>query len=636
MTARARVPHIIKPNKSGAAPQAWVAFALTTNKEKIDERRTKHTVRQIAAIYWQPERTSKSEALEYRTFSDANAFVRWSISQIRSKQRLAVVCHDMDFAAQVLDFHCIVRTCGFRATRVIIEKGKWQQRWKEGRPGDPDGSRTLLMLDLRNFFPASLRLISQWLSVPYPRASSDEVEWLDSLDGAEWRATVTLRALQAWQDFRNRFDLGYFSATLAGQAFNAYRHRFMTHPIYVHCHPDVIAMEKEANYGGRTDLIYRGRAPKDDYVQVDVTSFYASVMRGNQFPTKQVGHYRNVGLLTLHELTRKYSVIARVELATEVPAYPYRKDGHVTFPVGRFVTTLCTPEIQLALRRSDIARCEELIVYEQAPIFDEYVDFFWNLRRYGMKYDDKYIVELAKRFLTAVFGKFGQKVWLNTLVSEDAVGADRIWREYDWQDSMEYEYRIIAGRLERSVREMLGRDTLLAIPAHVTSYGRAELWRLMEKAGREHIYYVDTDSFIGRKVILNNLGNEFANKTLGGLRLVKTSSHLFIRAPKWYIFGDVTKRAGVPNTAFEVEHNVFEGDEQRSMHWALLHDSPCQAVVERTRVVGPLRDKLSSRALGSFVPPPRLGPTPTELPGRYLQYPLPARHPDLSETIGAL
>ena len=598
-------------------------FAITTNEEKLDERRTVHTLRNVAAIYWKPERNTHAETLEYRTFHDSSSFVTFCASVIRSKERLAVVAHDMDFAAQVLDIHCRLRDIGFRATRVIIENGKWQQRWKEGRPGYPDGTRSMLWLDLRNFFPTTLRQIAKWLSLSYPSADTKDAEWISTLYGAEWRATLTLRAMQAWIDLRDRLDLGYFSATLAGQAFNAYRHRFMMYPIYVHVHHDVIEMEKEANYGAYVKCHFLGRAPKDDYCQVDVTSFYASVMQGNNYPTKQIGHSKRVGLRTVADLLKSYSVVARCTIASEVPRYPKREGSTVIYPVGRFQTTLATPELKDALAQGDLASVEEIVVYEHAPIFDEYVDFFWNLRLRAMRSDDRYIVELAKRFLTAVFGKFGQRIWLSELVRDNASGDDRIWREFDWQDSMEYEYRIIAGRMERSVREMLGRDTLLAIPAHVTSYGRSRLWRLMEKAGRKHIYYVDTDSFIGRKIILNNLGDEFAAKTLGGLRLIKTSSHLFIRAPKWYIFGDESRRAGVPLDAYEVGWNIFEGTERRSMRYQLLHDNPHKAIVEAIRVVGPLTSRYSTSALGHFVEPLRYGEPPTPLPGRALAFRLP-------------
>lgn len=623
MTARARVPHIIRPNSRNSAPSAYVAFAITTNEEEIDERRARHTLRTLAAIYWRPARASKNETLEYRTFTGAAPFVEYGASLIRSKERLAVVAHDMDFAAQVLDIHCRLRAIGFRATRVVIEKGKWQQRWKEGRPGEQDGSRAMLWLDLRNFFPGSQREIAKWLGLPYPRANGDNSRWLGSDDDARWRATITLRALQAWLDFRVRFDLGYFAATLAGQAFNAYRHRFMRYPIYVHCHDDVIAIEKEANIGARVEVRFKGRAPRDEYVQVDVTSFYASVMLGHQFPTKQIGHTRRVGLSHVANLLERYSLIARCEMVTEEPRYPKRNGDAVVYPIGRFKTTLCTPEIQSALESGHLAKVDELIVYEQAPIFDEYVNFFWDLRQRAMRADDRYVVELAKRFLTAVFGKFGQRIWLSELVNESAIGSDRIWKEFDWQDSMEYEYRIIAGRMERSIREVLGRDTLLAIPAHVTSYGRSRLWRLMEKAGSEHIYYVDTDSFIARKVALHNLGDEFAAKTLGGLRLIKTDSHLFIRAPKWYIFGDTAKRAGVPLSAFETSWNTFEGEENRSMHWALSHESQCQAITERIRIVGPLKERLSTQGLGAWIEPPRYGESPTVVTPFVKQFPLP-------------
>src|SRR5207247_1601614 len=125
--------------------------------------------------------------------------------------------------------------------------------------------------------------------------------------------------------------------------------------------------------------------------------------------------------------------------------------------------------------------------------------------------------------LTAVFGKFGQRIWLSRLIRESLSVPDRIWREYDWQDRMEYEYRLIGGRMERGEREVMGRDTLLAIPAHVTSYGRTELWRLIVRAGLENVYYCDTDSLILSRAGFVRLANEYTRNTLGGLRLTGNS-----------------------------------------------------------------------------------------------------------------
>ena len=633
MTSAARRPHIIRPNRSSAAPQAWVALAINTTPVQIGERRYRHEFKDGAAIYWRMARATKGEVLEYYMFSDPRSFVARAIGSINEKERLGVIAHDMDFVAQVMDVRCLIRERQWRPTKLVLERGRWVQRWKQGISRECDGSRAMLWLDLQNFFPTTIRNVARWLGLPMPESGTDDEDWLHTSNGAKWRATITLRAAQSWLDFLSRFDLGYFSATLAGQAFNAYRHRFMEHPIYVHIHDDVIAMEREANYGGRIEARFRGRAPKDHYAQVDVTSFYASVMHGNRFPTKQVGHGRGVGLRQLRELAENYCVVARVELATEEPAFPKREGESVYFPVGRFVTTLCTPEIQLALRRGAIARCEEIVTYEHAPIFDRYVECFWDLRQRAMRVGDTLTIELAKRFLTTVFGKFGQRIWLASLIRDDAVGPDAIWREYDWQDRMEYEYRVVAGRMERSVRDVQGRDTLVAIPAHVTSYGRVALWRLMEKAGCEHIYYVDTDSMIGRSVILQRLGDEFANKQLGGLRLVRSSSHLFIRAPKWYILGDTRRRAGVPDDALEVQWNVFEGTETRSTRYQLLHGDPHSAIVEAVRIVGPLTDRLSTRELGHLVEPLRYGPTPTPLARGLAQIHLPLPPERASETV---
>src|SRR2546422_7545467 len=190
--------------------------------------------------------------------------------------------------------------------------------------------------------------------------------------------------------------------------------------------------------------------------------------------------------------------------------------------------------------------------------------------------------------------------------------------------------------MERNTREVMGRDTLLAIPAHVTAYGRMYLWRMIEATVWEHVYYMDTDGLIISRVALGRVGKYFHANALGGLRLVRSAPYLFIRAPKWYILGDTRKRGGVKQNAREVKWNLFEFEESRTMRWSLSHENPCSATVEYVTVSGPLRQKLPVREIGERNPLVRFGPTPQTLPdgsqARYLPLePFPARGEHSSE-----
>jgi hypothetical protein len=414
---------------------------------------------------------------------------------------------------------------------------------------------------------------------------------------------IAFRLLRRWLAFRKEHDLGYFAATIAGQAFNAYRHRFMDHPIYVHIHKDVLAVERASYFAGRCETLFRGKAPRGWYALVDSSSFYASVMKGNYYPVKQVGHSWRTSVPRLKELLEGYCVTARVEVNTQAPYFPYREKGATRFPVGRFVTTLSTPELEYGIGTGSIVSVQECVVYERAPIFDRYVDYFWDLRLTGKRTGDAWLEEAAKRLLVSVYGKFGQRIWLTEILGKGLDRQDAIWTEFDMPDHEWYEYRVIAGRMERRGRQAMGRETLLAVPAHVTAYGRDRLWGWIMAAGMEHVYYTDTDGFIVDAIGLNRLYPQLGSDALGGLRIVNQSPSLYIRAPKWYTLGDRRRRAGIKYAAEQVGWDRYSQDEFRSTKWALQHNSPGAALMDEVTISAPYRGLLPPHSIGHRIDP---------------------------------
>src|SRR2546426_2829045 len=175
-----RVPHIIRPNRSGASPQAWVIFDVITTAEQVEERKWKHEFRFAVATYWRQRRVSKEEVMETRRFADRLQFISWLTTRVKSKERLGVISHGIDFDAQVLDIHCALRQLEWRPTRIILEKGRYQQRWRKGLDKEHDGNRALHFIDLQNFYPTTLRQVGKWISLPkseVPNESDSDTDW---------------------------------------------------------------------------------------------------------------------------------------------------------------------------------------------------------------------------------------------------------------------------------------------------------------------------------------------------------------------------------------------------------------------------------------------------------------------------
>jgi len=99
-----------------------------------------------------------------------------------------------------------------------------------------------------------------------------------------------------------------------------------------------------------------------------------------------------------------------------------------------------------------------------------------------------------------------------------------------------------------------------AIAAHVTAYARMHLWHIITRAGRDHVFYTDTDSVIVDAVGYERLQDELDEQRLGALKVEHTADTITIRAPKCYTFGETTKRKGIPAKALETAPDTWSFD----------------------------------------------------------------------------
>jgi hypothetical protein len=233
------------------------------------------------------------------------------------------------------------------------------------------------------------------------------------------------------------------------------------------------------------------------------------------------------------------------------------------FPVGPFRTTLTTPEIVYAQERGHLRAVHELYVYDQAVIFAEYVEHFWTLRAAAIARGDELTVQLAKSLMNSLYGKWGQKgqIWKEVYRTEDM--AVRHWSEWYVEEQQEYHYRQFLGMVEEYQDESESRESFPAISAHITAQARMHLWDLMLTAGRENVYYCDTDS-----LFVNAIGRErlqaFINPLeLGGLRQEWVTDELVINGIKDYSIGKLRKIKGITHQAQEVSPGVYRQDEVR-------------------------------------------------------------------------
>ena len=519
--------------------------------EQVDDTRKLHTFRMAWVCYWRIREDKTNDTQKYTFFEDVDKLWDYIDSKPLNRQPCILTSHNVAYDFGNLGIFDALGNRGWELkslyTKGLVSILRWQK-----------GEKKLILLDNSNFFPGKLANLGE--AVGYPKDDVDPLTATqEELKPYCKRDVEILVKLWEWYfEFLEAHDLGSWGPTLSSQAFHAYRHRFMPYSIWMHNNESVLAMEREAYKGGRTSVFWRGLRSDGPFYHLDVNSMYPGVMHGNLYPVKWTGFRSRLTVDGLRRAIRGCSVVARVRLKTDIPVYPVNSGGHNVYPVGEFDTTLTTPEIAFAFERHQIIKVYDVATYEQALIFDDYVDTFYKLKAHYKQTDIKPFYLMVKLYLNSLYGKFAQRkeVWEQILDCPD-----------HWLD-VRTDYNLDTGKVTplyhfgdttwTTYDDGESYNAFPLISAHVTAYARLKLWDLREKAGAANFYYVDTDGFIVNETGKDNLLDEMHPDRLGALKTEKVSGEIEILAPKYYRQGDNWKRKGVNEKALELEPHVYE------------------------------------------------------------------------------
>jgi hypothetical protein len=544
----------------------------------------------------------KRDQLDKAFFTDADEFWDWVDEHTVTKMVTWVVNHNINFDLMVMAFNTALTSRGWVARSLILPdpSGPTMMEWTCNK-------RVLKMANLANWWGMrSLKSIGQVIgefkgdvdpSLPkYRHARPSDPAYDEFVEYCHQDAYIVREAVRVWMEFCRTNDLGTFAMTQAGQALTAYRHRFMDHDIYLHCDYAVMALERAAYKGARTECFRRGdyTAPSNrPFRYVDVNSLYPSVMRDNVYPVKLTGRLTydpgQDGLSDLKELLLEPDVciIARVTLSIDSEAQriiAHRYGGRLVYPVGIFDETLTTRELGEAMVRGCITYVHEIVTYDAAHIFTNYVDHFYRMRQQFKAAGNKVFTEIVKLFLNSLYGKFGQHVreWVRCELDGLAEGITTVM---DATTGEMTTYRHLGGIVERRIDVFTeSRYSFAAIAAHVIADARMIITSMYETAGIDECLYCDTDSlFVTDKGYQQLVKAGVIDDTrLGAMKVEMTSPTIRITTLKDYQFGDHTKRKGMRRDAQPQTPTVYRQTQFRGLSGALRAQDPDHARVGYT------------------------------------------------------
>lgn len=374
--------------------------------------------------------------------------------------------------------------------------------------------------------------------------------------GLDARAHGVMSDYRLLASFVANNGLGALQHTAAAQGFYYYRKSHMAWPVEAHPFKCAIDLERAAHYGGRCELARLGEIDGQVY-HMDVNAQYTRLALTSDFPARFLGYNDNPPMDDALALIEEGGAIADVTVRIREPVAPIRTRERTLFPVGIFRTTLCQPELELAVRYGEIVRVHQLALYTMMPLLQTFAKAVTSLRVMARQIGSDNMLSFTKAMANGFYGKWGQrsKRWVTVDGRENPERWEAWWEPHPKSDDPVC-WRAIAGIVQYQDCEVESKLAVPAISAFMCSYGRAYLWRVIEAAGIDNVYYWDTDSVMCNQEGFDRLrdGQWLCDETVGKLKVREASDMVELIGVKHYIFGERYCCSGVSQRTEEVLH----------------------------------------------------------------------------------
>ena len=490
--------------------------------------------------------------------------------------------HDLPRLARISELFVHLPHHGWRLDKFSLNPGAAWMVWRKGKA-------TIKVCDVMSIWSMNLDKLAILFGTARGVQPPEEDYYLKWTAYTKADATIIRTAVDAYMSWIESEDLGTLAVTGNGQAWSAFRRRFMTDGILIHADKDAREAERRAMWTGRCEAFWHGTIDFAVTHEWDLTSAYTNIVREHDLPTLLTGHIGPEATLARYMGTLTHILLAEVDVETSVPVVPCVRDGGIVWPVGRFTTTLWEPEIRSALGSGATVRLRRGWLYRRAPALGKWAE--WVIA--GLDDGDPGNPAWRRAIL---------KRWGNVLIGHFAMQYPQ-WKPVAWSPDYDVHctpmHEVESG--ESKMLMQVGHDiweqsgmvdchySAPAITGYVMSLARVRLWNLMQAIPWEALLYVDTDSLLVTDRWLG-LMTEIQGMEVGrGLRLKRAWDGLSIYGPRQVVTGGEARIAGLPKGARRIGRHDFEGDVVEGLleaigggHLSEVHLTPRQWRIEGT------------------------------------------------------
>jgi len=553
MSSISRKPHILKRGKSMTIPRHFIFFDTETKQVTTKDGDIEQVFKLGWCVYYRTSYGRHREQIEWLYFDDTVTFWDFVFTKSLPKQRLWIIARNIVFDFTVCKGWKYLQEAGYKikffhnnGVSVIVTVTK--------------GNKSIVFLDGMNWFPESLAKTGERIGIP--KMKIDFATCTDEYLSEYCKNDVLIEFenIRLFIRFLQGNNISRMCYTRASTAMAAYLLRHYHTPIYIHNNAEAIKLERDSYKGGRCECFYIGELNHDNYYILDVNSLYPYVMANNLFPVRYKKILHSPSIKELSSYCDSHSVTAYVKVSTDEPVYAI-KTGRTIFPVGTFDAVLCTPELKYALTHKHINEIYDCVLYEQSNIFESYVKTMYALRQDFKTAGIGAYEQLCKYLMNSLYGKFGQKAENWHKIGDAPNEPDREELIFYTNPRKVMRIRYLLGEIFELKSYSESFNSFPAIAAHVTSYGRMYLWKLIQLAGFGNYFYCDTDSLIVNDKGLTNLYSMINDTELGMLKLEETLTRLNIRGLKDYETDTKTVIKGIRKNAVSLGNGTYKQEQ---------------------------------------------------------------------------
>ena len=508
-------------------PKHVVGFDCETHQTTLDGEFTNNALT-LGWLAYENMETGQTANIEFTTIEEFYTHIE---EMAETLEEVYIIAHNLGYDGNTTKFPTEMPKRGWTSQQIIIPVGMgpmWAeytknipQYFNNGKRKKNDKTISIIFCDSTNWWGTQpLKDIGTSLGhykgevnpmeERYQKAQPGTQDWDDLSKYCLQDSRIVVEAMKVFWGFCKSNGLGPFQISLAGQAFGAFRTRFMNHELYVHDNLKDARLESAAYFGGYTDCFHVGEFT-GEFLMGDFKSMYPSVMASKPFPTR-IAERADLGMASKEEVVdfltsalEDYGIIGEFKVYIpkgSLPCAPVVREGALVYQTGEFWTTMCGPELQIALDRGYIVGARQVNLYEMADqVFTDYVDFFYDIKENPPTPAWK---SVAKLFLNALYGKFGQRTDKWIPMDTDPTPYEEGWTDGEVIDDKIIDYRKMNGRIEMKIHDhaYIGSNSIISVAAYATSYARAKMMNAINAVGRQNAIYCDTDSLIFKKSAL--------------------------------------------------------------------------------------------------------------------------------------